>query len=93
VYRYYPMRFVYEMVEVILARLILDDHKGTKNRLRFVGKGVDADDAVALAPRVSPAVKPLAHTGGKTMARCAASDVLRARVLFLSDYDICYSKT
>ena len=46
---------------------------------------INADDAIPLAPGVSPAVQPLADTRGETGTGGTASDVLSASVFLFTD--------
>lgn len=57
-------------------------------RLGVVRERIDADNPVALAPGVSPAVQPLADTSRKTQAGSTAAWVLRSGVFFFADNDV-----
>ena len=54
-----------------------------------MSKSVNTDDAVPLAPRITPAVQPFADTSSQSSARSATGNVLGSSVLFFSNNGIC----
>ena len=53
-----------------------------------MGERINADDTVALAPRVSPEMQPLPNTGGQARPRRTPSRVLSTRMFFLANNEI-----
>jgi hypothetical protein len=54
----------------------------------MVREGVDTDDSVSLAPRISPAMEPFADTGCKAQARSPTSRVLGSGMLLFANHDV-----
>ena len=56
--------------------------------LRMVRQRIDADDPVALTPRVTPTMQPLANASSQAKARRTTSSVLGASMLLFAHHNI-----
>ena len=68
---------------------------GNKNVLTFylfrrMSKSVNADDSIALAPRISPAVQPFANPSSQSSTRGPTGNILGSSMFFFSDYGVRY---